>query len=165
MFAARHLTAAFSALPAAAGGHSDPVIPILLTLVFLTLGAAFGGRLMGLIKQPAVLGELLLGIAAGNLGYMFGNRVLTVLREGDSVRRIAEHALANSVNLPQAVQAILPAGENAVRVAAALAGPQGLSYISVYSFVDLLSRVAILVQQPARDRGAVHRSAAAALPQ
>lgn len=132
-----------SELPA--GAHSDPVIPILLTLVFLTLGAAFGGRLMGLIKQPQVLGELLLGIAAGNLGYLFGNRVLTVLREGDSVRRIADYALENSVNMPQAVHAVLPAGENAVRVAAALAGPHGLSYISVYSFVDLLSRLAILV--------------------
>jgi len=145
LFAARHLAAAFLALPEAAAGHSDPIIPILLTLVFLTLGAAFGGRLMGWLKQPAVLGELLLGIAAGNLGYMFGNRVVTVLREGDSVRRIAEHALTNNVNLPQAVQAILPAGESAARVAAALAGPHGLSYISVYSFVDLLSRLAILV--------------------
>jgi len=49
--------------------HSDPVVPVLLALVFLTLGAVVGGRLMTLLKQPAVLGELLVGVIAGNLGY------------------------------------------------------------------------------------------------
>jgi len=63
-------------------GHSDPVVPILLALVFLTLGAVIGGRLMRLMKQPAVLGELLVGLLAGNLGFLFGNAGLTVLREG-----------------------------------------------------------------------------------
>ena len=63
-------------------GHSDPVVPILLALVFLTLGAVIGGRLMTLMKQPAVLGELLVGLLVGNLGFLFGNAGLTVLWEG-----------------------------------------------------------------------------------
>jgi len=37
--------------------HADPVVPILLALVFVTLGAVIGGRLMTSLRQPTVLGE------------------------------------------------------------------------------------------------------------
>ncbi len=47
------------------GFHADPVLPILLALVVLTLAAVFGGRLMTLIKQPPVLGELAAGLLIG----------------------------------------------------------------------------------------------------
>jgi Kef-type K+ transport system membrane component KefB len=126
-------------------GHQDPVVPILLALVFLTLGAALGGRLMNWLKQPPVLGELLVGLIAGNLAYALGSPWLTVLREGDMLRRIADMALATNINLSQAALQLLPAGAHAERVVAALARPEGPSYLTLYSFVDLLSRIAILV--------------------
>ena len=69
--------------------HADPVVPILIASIFITLGAALGGLLMKWLKQPAVLGELLVGLLAGNLGYYFGNPAITVLREGDNLSRIA----------------------------------------------------------------------------
>jgi hypothetical protein len=50
----------------AGGSHADPVVPILLALVVLTLAAVLGGRIMTLMKQPAVLGELLVGLVIGN---------------------------------------------------------------------------------------------------
>jgi len=67
--------------------HSDPVVPILIALVFLSLGAVIAGRVMTSFKQPAVLGELLIGVLAGNAGYWLGNAGLTVLREGDHLRK------------------------------------------------------------------------------
>ena len=124
--------------------HSDPVVPILLALVFLTLGAVVGGRLMTWIKQPAVLGELLVGVLAGNLGYWLGNAGLTVLREGDNLRRISDLALTNSISLVEAVYKVLPPGE-AERVATALGTSQSLSFISIYNFVDFVARIAILI--------------------
>jgi len=87
-------------------GHSDPVVPILLALVFLTLGAVIGGRLMRLMKQPAVLGELLVGLLAGNLGFLFGNAGLTVLREGDNLRKISDIALTTSTSLANATRQV-----------------------------------------------------------
>lgn len=132
------------ALLQASPTHSDPVVPILLALVFLTLGAVVGGRLMTLIKQPAVLGELLVGVLAGNLGYALGSKGLTVLREGDNLRKIADLALTTSSTAAQAVYQVLPAAE-AARVSAALSSPHSLDYLSVYSFVDFLSRIAILI--------------------
>lgn len=125
-------------------GHSDPVVPILLALVFLTLGAVIGGRLMTLMKQPAVLGELLVGLLAGNLGFLFGNAGLTVLREGDNLRKISEIALTTSTSLANAARQVFH-GNEGERVATVLASVHGVDFISVYTFVDLLSRIAILI--------------------
>jgi Kef-type K+ transport system membrane component KefB len=132
-------------LSEASGSHADPVVPILLALVLLTLAAVFGGRLMTLVKQPPVLGELIAGLLIGNLAYWFGNPGITVLREGDALRRIADLALSSNVSLSEAALRLLPAGSHAERISAILAGTKGLDYVAVYSFVDLLSRIAILV--------------------
>lgn len=125
--------------------HADPVVPILIASIFITLGAALGGLLMKWLKQPAVLGELLVGLLAGNLGYYFGNPAVTVLREGDTLSRIAALALTQPVNLSEATHRVLAPGPHTDLIAALLSGPQGQSYIYVYSFIDVVSRLAILV--------------------
>jgi hypothetical protein len=123
-------------LSEAPGSHADPVVPILLALVLLTLAAVFGGRLMTLVKQPPVLGELIAGLLIGNLAYWFGNPGITVLREGDALRRIADLALSSNVSLSEAALRLLPAGSQAERISAILAGTKGLDYVAVYSFVE-----------------------------
>src|ERR1700741_232924 len=125
--------------------HTDPVVPILVASIFITLGAAVGGLLMKWIKQPAVLGELLVGLLAGNLGYYLGNPTLTVLREGDNLSRIASLALTSSNTIADAARRLLPPGPHTDMLAQILAGPQGQTYISIYAFVDIISRLAILV--------------------
>jgi Kef-type K+ transport system membrane component KefB len=54
-----------------AGAASDPhgidILPILLALVIILVGARLGGSLFEAIKLPAVLGELSVGIVIGNL--------------------------------------------------------------------------------------------------
>src|SRR5262252_7608678 len=124
--------------------HADPVVPVLLALVFVIVGAVIGGRLMALLKQPAVLCELLVGVIAGNFGYWLGAPGLTVLREGDNLRKISDIALTTATSVTQAVYQVLPASE-AAQVAAALSLPQSLDYLSIYSFLDFLSRIAILI--------------------
>jgi Kef-type K+ transport system membrane component KefB len=131
-----------------AGGelsHADPVVPILIASIFITLGAALGGLLMKWLKQPAVLGELLVGLLAGNLGYYFRNPTLTVLREGDNLSRIASAALTQPVTLSEATHQVLAPGPHTDLIASLLSGPQGQTYIYVYSFIDVVSRLAILV--------------------
>jgi len=125
--------------------HADPVVPILIASIFITLGAALGGLLMKWLKQPAVLGELLVGLLAGNLGYHFGNPTLTVLREGDKLSHIASSALTGPYSLGEAASKILPPGPHTELIANLLSGPQGQSYISIYAFIDVVSRLAILV--------------------
>jgi Kef-type K+ transport system membrane component KefB len=125
--------------------HDDPVVPILIASIFITLGAAVGGSLMKWIKQPAVLGELLVGLVAGNLGYYLGAPTLTVLREGDNLSRIASVALNGPYDLGEAVYRVLPPGAHADQLAQLLGGAHGQTFISIYSFIDIVSRLAILI--------------------
>ena len=125
--------------------HADPVIPILIASIFITMGAALGGVLMKWVKQPAVLGELLVGLLAGNLGYYFANPSLNVLREGDYLSRFASLALSAPLSLGEAAQKVLPPGPHSDVLVQLLSGPHGQTYISVYSFIDVVSRLAILV--------------------
>ena len=140
---AQRLMGATQAGPPA--GHGDPVAPILLVLVLIALGAALGGRAMSRLGQPAVSGELLIGMLVANLGYYFREPVLTLLREGETVRRVVDMALVLNVSLGRAAQLVLPAGGHADRLAQILSGEAGMAAISVYGFVDLLSRIAIIV--------------------
>jgi Kef-type K+ transport system membrane component KefB len=131
-----------------AGGelsHTDPFISILIASIFITMGAAFGGWLMQWLKQPAVLGELLVGLVAGNLGFHFASPTLTVLREGDNLSKIASIALTGPYNLAEATRQVLPPGPHTDLLAQLLSGPLGQTYITVYAFIDIVSRLAILV--------------------
>lgn len=58
------------ASPAWAGGADDPVVPLLLGLAVVLGVAKIGGWLAARAGQPAVLGELIGGIALGNLGLL-----------------------------------------------------------------------------------------------
>ena len=49
------------------GGHGGPVLNVLLELIIVLLAAKLGGDLFERIKQPAVLGELVIGMIIGNL--------------------------------------------------------------------------------------------------
>jgi Kef-type K+ transport system membrane component KefB len=124
--------------------HADPVAPVLLALVWLGLGAALGGRLMQRLGVPAVVGELGFGLLVGNLGYWIGSPTLMVLRTGEPVRRLAEWAWVHGATLAEAARHLLPPGAATERVAAALATPAGLEAVSVYLFVDQVSRLAVV---------------------
>ena len=49
------------------GGHTSPVIAVLLALAMIILAAKIGGDIMVRLRQPEVLGELIVGIILGNL--------------------------------------------------------------------------------------------------
>ena len=49
------------------GGHAGPVLSILLDLIVILLAAKLGGDVFERFNQPAVLGELIIGMLIGNL--------------------------------------------------------------------------------------------------
>jgi Na+:H+ antiporter len=51
----------------ATAGHADPVTPVVLALAVLLTAAKFGGHLAVRMGQPAVLGEVVAGVALGSL--------------------------------------------------------------------------------------------------
>lgn len=136
---------AAGAAPAGPVSHGDPVAPILIALMLISVGAALGGRWMRRIGQPAVLGEILVGMLVANLAYWFGEPIITVLREGETLGKVVTTALSQSLSLPEAARQVLPDTAHTRHLIEILAGPFGPIAISVYEFIDLLSRIAVIV--------------------
>lgn len=139
------LGAAAAARAAGAAEHADPVAPILIALVLIAVGAALGGRWMRRVGQPAVLGELLVGMVAANLAFYFGEPVITVLREGETIAKLVATALTQGVSVAEAARQTLPDTASTRRLVEILGGPAGPAALSVYAFIDLLSRIAVIV--------------------
>lgn len=71
---------ALAATEHAGGGNPSPVITVLLALAAVLLAAKIGGDIMARLRQPEVLGELLVGILLGNLT-LLGIDIFHFLRE------------------------------------------------------------------------------------
>ncbi|MCH7689811.1 MAG: hypothetical protein IIA17_02040, partial [candidate division Zixibacteria bacterium] len=57
----------FASSESGSSGHGDGVLEILIALIVILLAAKIGGDLFERVHQPAVLGELVMGIIIGNL--------------------------------------------------------------------------------------------------
>lgn len=104
--------------PVAHAGIMD-IGPLLLGLAVILLSAKLGGVFFERLKQPPVLGELLVGIVLGNLHY-FGLIDLTFLREQPVLDVLAEIGillLLFEVGLEWTVRDMLRVGWSALLVA------------------------------------------------
>jgi len=117
------LVFAASAAPAAAqeedAGHGGPVVPVLLGLVVILIAAKLGGELFERLGQPAVLGELILGMALGNLA-LLGYGGLGFLRTAQGLEILAQLGvilLLFQVGLQSKVQEMLSVGWSSLLVA------------------------------------------------
>jgi len=77
-------------LAAAGAGHGSEAVPtILLVLAFVVVGAKLAGELVERLGQPAVLGELLVGIVLGNAA-LFGGPDMSGLAASETFTVLAE---------------------------------------------------------------------------
>jgi len=74
---------------ATAAAHANPVLPVLLGVVVMLAGAKLGGWAAERLRQPAVLGELLAGVAFGSLA-LAGWHGLDFLATDPGLRVLAE---------------------------------------------------------------------------
>ena len=81
-------SAASNSIPAGTP-DSNPVAPILLSLIIILLAAKLGGDLLERLRQPAVLGELLFGVILGNLA-LFGFHGFDFLKHHITIEILAE---------------------------------------------------------------------------
>src|SRR5207247_1619657 len=92
----------------AESGHADPFAPILLELAVVVLAAAVGRRAAGLVGQPAVLGELVIGVVIGNIGYWLGAPLFVLLMHFDDVAKIVAVAWNSPLPVAEAAAKVLP---------------------------------------------------------
>jgi Kef-type K+ transport system membrane component KefB len=104
---------------AAAGHGADAVPSVLLALAFVLVGAKLAGELLERLGQPAVLGELLVGIALGNAA-LFGGPDTAGLAASETFTVLAELGavlLLFHVGLESTPKEMLAVGGPAARVA------------------------------------------------
>jgi Kef-type K+ transport system membrane component KefB len=100
-------------------GHTDPVAPVLLYLVVILLAAKLAGDLATRLGQPAVLGELVVGVLLGNLS-LIGWHGLEPLNNHpgiDLLSRLGVIILLFEVGLESTVGQMLKVGLPALVVA------------------------------------------------
>jgi len=122
--------------------HTDVIAPVILgttSILFFAVLGRFAARRLG---QPSVLGELLMGILIGTLGYAFSNDFILVLREGPALFNMVDYLL-HGEPLKQASEHAL--GKNhSQELIEILGGPRGEDYLKVAQTVDIFSRYGII---------------------
>jgi len=113
------------------GGHVDPVTPVILFVAIILLAAKLGGDLVMRLGQPAVLGELLIGVVLGNLALtgISWFEPIKVDASVDMLARIGVLILLFEVGLESTVAQMLKVGLSSFLVAAlGVAAPFGLGW-------------------------------------
>ncbi|HEX2645299.1 MAG TPA: cation:proton antiporter [Thermoanaerobaculia bacterium] len=99
--------------------HGGPVVPVLLGLVLVLAGAKLGGEIFERMGQPAVLGELILGMILGNLA-LAGFDSLDFLRTNGGLQILAQLGvivLLFEVGLESNIKEMLSVGWSSLLVA------------------------------------------------
>lgn len=115
------LTFAIVTVPALAdgGGHSDPAAPVVLALAIILVAAKIGGDGAVRIGQPAVLGELLVGVVLGNVS-LVGLSIFEPIATNtfiDMFSRVGVIILLFEVGLESTVSQMMKVGVSAFLVA------------------------------------------------
>ncbi len=122
--------------------HSDPIAPVILGVTALLFFAVLGRFTARKFGQPSVLGELLVGVIIGNIGYWLGVNLIELLRLGPDLFLILDAALSGQTLEQAAVDAL--GAEGAPHTLEILQGPHGVEYLQVAHVVDVFSRYGVI---------------------
>ena len=149
------------------GGHVDPIAPVLLALMIILLSAKLGGALFERIGQPAVLGELLVGVILGNLvlldpslGFFEPLRAETITVDWavavDDLARLGVIILLFEVGLESNIAEMRKVGKSSFLVAAVgVVAPFILGYFVSATFITQVPS-SILALSPNFDLSNIH---------
>jgi Kef-type K+ transport system membrane component KefB len=124
--------------------HEDPFTYILLELAGILGLAVLGRWLAGRTGQPAVLGELLIGVAAGNLLYWLGEPVGIVVMHMHEFGTLIDEVWRTGQPVAEVAQRIL-APEAAAELTAIMTGPQGPRLIDMGVALWIFSSLGVIL--------------------
>lgn len=120
----------------------DPIAPVILGVTVILVCAVVGRHVARQLGQPAVLGELVIGLVIGNVGYLFGLDLILILREGAEVFDFVGQTLACDNPVAKAQGTI--ECNLAPNIVDLLHGPNGFVYLQVAHVVDVFSRYGVI---------------------
>ena len=122
--------------------HSDPIAPVILgvtSILFFALIGRFSARKLGL---PSVLGELIIGILIGTIGYYLQFDLVMVLREGTAIFETIENLLQGEELELACLNTV--GIEGTWQILDILRGPHGNELLQVAHVVDVFSRYGVI---------------------
>jgi len=119
---------------AAQGAHSDPIAPVILGVTGILFFAVIGRFLARKFHQPAVVGELLMGILIGHIGYLYSVDLIILLREVPQIFDV----------MSGIGTAAIFDGETAQQLNRVLNSPDGGVLLQVAHTVDVFSRYGVI---------------------
>lgn len=122
--------------------HHDPIAPVLLGFMGILFFAILGRFAARRLKQPSVLGELIIGIVIGNLLYHLQVPLVMVLREGTAVFDMISLSLDGQSWAAAAQHAL--GGVHGPEVLHILLGPHGQDMLQVAHTLDIFSRYGVI---------------------
>jgi Kef-type K+ transport system membrane component KefB len=123
--------------------ESDPVTSVIFWITIIFSIAIFGRYLAKRFNQPGVLGELLIGVAFGNICYFLDFQFIAILREGSAIFGIMKDMLAG-LPLNRAVSHNVLNPYYANQITTALGSLNGLEYLKVGYILDIFSRYGVI---------------------
>lgn len=122
---------------------ADPASAVIFWCTFILFFGIVGRYLAKIVKQPGVLGELLMGVLVGNIGYFAGLQLMYILRDAPAVFSIVQSMLTGTP-IASAVSSVITEPLYASKVWTALSGPQGNDWIKVAFVMDALARYGVI---------------------
>ncbi len=130
--------------------HSDPFAHILLQLALVILVAMLGRWGAGLLNQPSVLGELLVGVVLGNTLYWLHVPLASIVMHMDSASEMFELVWGTRLSVTEAAARVFPPealGPDGVgtRVVEAITGPLGASRVEAAIALWIFSSLGVIL--------------------
>ncbi len=132
------------------GGHSDPFAPILLGFASLVVAALIGRAIAARVDQPTVLGDLLMGVLLGNIGYALQQPFAVVIMHLDAVSGTFRHTWNDNIPVGEAIKAFFTAeqlqpGGVGHRVFEIVTGPAGSMFVMVAFSIWIFSNLGVIL--------------------
>jgi len=126
-------------------GHVDPFSFVMLELAILVLLAVTGRWIAGRINQPPVLGELGIGMIAGNIGYWLGIPFFVLIMHMGDAGQIITEAMQTNVGIGQMASDLAVADQVSPALADLLTGPNAKRMIIMGTAVWIFSNLGVLL--------------------
>lgn len=131
-------------------GHSDPFVEILFGLAILVMAALFGRVLAARLDQPTVLGELLVGVVLGNIGYALREPLTVLIMHLDWVSKMFRIIWAENISVSDAARRVLSAdqlssGSGGERLLEVVIGPHGSIFVIVAFAIWIFSNLGVIL--------------------
>lgn len=91
------------------GSHGDRFASVYLFFFLIITGAVIGRRFIaGKLKQPEVLGELIIGVIVGIVLYQLNHPVMTLIRHYDDINIIQEKYVQENLTWEETIEKYIP---------------------------------------------------------